>query len=398
MRACRGLGWPIKGIHQLTRRCHMQAADWWDDVGIENWTKADWAASNNALPMGPLAPWLVDFNAEAFKHRAIFNAYYLHANTTCVILDATTWGLGSSMNGNFWLITLAQAIYPGLSLYYNHATSPYQCSTNGSLDAFMIPASNGVFKVGDPPPGCAHHTYHAGESEHFRTGIFPGHTLWNDWHITEAGASPALVLRNKLYHQASIQAVCQTVQSFWNLSPELSLNISKTQKWLRKDRQLVIAIQARGGDKVIELQGHLDGSRHYPMEAGMWKLSLNTELHGATCVIIGDELTYAEAISHAAKLILKCGRIVIRHHGMSRDGHRQAAFNSMPLEERCTATQNYIADLEILAWADYMIVNDRSNVAEVANYIRRCKYHHPRETAISGEAGNIMLPWTTRGH
>ena len=67
MRACRGLGWPIKGIHQLTRRCHMQAADWWDDVGIENWTKADWAASNNALPMGPLAPWLVDFNAEAFN-------------------------------------------------------------------------------------------------------------------------------------------------------------------------------------------------------------------------------------------------------------------------------------------------------------------------------------------
>ena len=374
----------------------MQAADWWDEAGKENWTKADWAATDSALPTGPLAPWLVDFNPEAVKHRTIFNAEYLPADTTCVILDAAGWGLGSSMNGNLWLITLAQAIYPGLSLYYNHATSPYQCFTNGSLDAFMIPASNGVFKAGTPPLGCMHNKYNPFHSERFRTELFPGHTLWNDWHITEAEASPALVFRNKLYHQAAIQAVCQTVQSFWNLSPELSLNISKTQKWLRKDRQLVIAIQARGGDKVIELKGHLDGSRHYPMEAGMRKLSLNTELHGATCVIIGDELTYAEAISHAAKLILKCGRVVIRHHGMSRYGHTQAAFNSKPLEERCTATQNYIADLEILAWADYMIVNDRSNVAEFANYIRRCKYHHPRETAISGETGGTMLLWSTR--
>ena len=72
----------------------------------------------------------------------------------------------------------------------------------------------------------------------------------------------------------------------------------------------------------------------------------------------------------------------------------QASFNRMTLESRCAATNRFLLDLEVLGWADFMIVNEKSNVAETAYYIRRCKYYHARETAISGETGADITLWT----
>ena len=50
------------------------------------------------------------------------------------------------------------------------------------------------------------------------------------------------------------------------------------------------------------------------------------EVKGAAiCVIIGDDLQYAQAVEQAALRILECSRVVIRSEGMQTSGHLQVA-------------------------------------------------------------------------
>ena len=125
-------------------------------------------------------------------------------------------------------------------------------------------------------------------------------------------------------------------------------------------RAAVVAVHARGGDKKVELQGHLDSEGRFLLEAGLTRLrdlimggtAEGSRLPGndisITCVIVGDDLGYAEAAAQTAERILGClasaGHVVLMTSSMSSTGHDQSRFEKLTLEERCNATRSLVLD------------------------------------------------------
>ena len=120
--------------------------------------------------------------------------------SSCIVLEAVSWGLGSSFNFIWWITTLVKAVRPETAVHYNHAPSPYQCFENRSLEAFMTQAANGFLRPGPPTPAaCRRHTHM--DNVRLKNALFPGRTFAEDWFINRTTAGPTDVLRNNLYHQ-----------------------------------------------------------------------------------------------------------------------------------------------------------------------------------------------------
>lgn len=100
--------------------------------------------------------------------------------------------------------------------------------------------------------------------------------------------------------------------------------------------------------------------------------------------------------AQVAEEVLGCaasaGEVVIRTGSMSSSGHDQTRFEAMPLQERCNATKAFFLDAELLGWADFAVMNDLSNAAEVAYFVRRCKYRRPPSSSINGKSGKGVMP------
>lgn len=102
------------------------------------------------------------------------------------------------------------------------------------------------------------------------------------------------------------------------------------------------------------------------------------------------------SLAQTAEEVLGCiasaGEVVIRVGSMSSSGHDQSRFEAEGLQHRCNATKDFILDAELLGWADFVIMNDLSNAAEVAYFVRRCKYRRSPSTSINGKSGREVMP------
>ena len=222
--------------------------------------------------------------------------------------------------------------------------SPYQCEASGRIDPFLRPVADGVFHPGlprgypsagsrkrcpDPTPESRRE-----KRRRFEAALLPGRTLGHDWGNDEEqpfGSAPAggpegakdskpfsrgghrclseTPLPHALHREAAVEAMCRTFSAFWILSPELSSSVAEAQEGLRatKPRAAIVAIHARGGDKKIELRGHLGPDGRFPLRAGLERLRDQQGVSGGAdggvvCVIVGDDLGYAEAAAQVMGL------------------------------------------------------------------------------------------------
>ena len=137
--------------------------------------------------------------------------------SSCIVLEAVSWGLGSSFNFIWWITTLVKAVRPETAVHYNHAPSPYQCFENRSLEAFMTQAANGFLRPGPPTPAaCRRHTHM--DNVRLKNALFPGRTFAEDWFINRTTAGPTDVLRNNLYHQ---------VRQWWGRRKQEKIKLSE---------------------------------------------------------------------------------------------------------------------------------------------------------------------------
>ena len=210
---------------------------------------------------------------------------------------------------------------------------------------------------------------------------------------TSMGNSSAEFMSHNLAHEAIVEARCQIVRSWWNLTPELLGQVAQARSDINslsrqhQRRNPIIAIQARGGDKRSEAGAHVLDPKtlQYAMEHGLKRLiKTHPGLEGATCIVVGDgDMSYTATLIGQARSILNCSSVIAREGGkgpwvlmpealppLGGRGHIQGQFNSMSLEERCSATKQFMVDLEVMGWADYLVTNEKSNVAEVAYLLR----------------------------
>jgi len=318
------------------------------------------------------------------------------------------------------LLVITAILHQTLDRYFKrHPTLPhksfttlqdnfYQCFENRSITAFFEPGKE-CLRTDSAPPGCvAVGVYDSWSmdafTKEFGEALFFGHSSGvrsrHDASSSSTNSSRALeYMSHNLAHEASVEERCHTLRCWWNLTPELQALVTQARADIsalsgqRHRRRPMVAIQARGGDKAAEevLAGDvLDPKTHqYAMGYGMKRLKLaHPGLEGPTCIIVGDaDGSYVSSLIHQANDILNCSSVVVRtggkgpwglvgHQGLRPNatagrGHHQSSFNGLPLEQRCNATKQFIVDLEVMGWADFLVSNEKSNVAEVA-YLLRC--------------------------
>lgn len=275
---------------------------------------------------------------------------------------------------------------PSTIVYYDHADSAYACSEPAQLESFTAltpPLSH--FRTMLPPPGKAASCVRM----HFRDTVVHNRAFTRrlrDW-VHAAPTHADLLARNSAAVRTLLGVVCPFVRSMWNgMSGAIRKQVTAVQRDATPDlSEPYIVIQARGGDKVREVDIHAEG---YDMLMGKGMAQL-VQRHGHVvlglpCVVVGDDQQLAVRIGERAEQVLRCSRVVLRTPGGGRTAHEQKQFNDLPLEERCASTNAVLADMDIMASAPYFVGMSISNVAVVAFYARSCVYYHDRGTYADG--------------
>lgn len=119
------------------------------------------------------------------------------------------------------------------------------------------------------------------------------------------------------------------------------------------------------------------------LKGGLWA-------QGGTCIIVGDDGPQVAALSDLAAKKLGC-RIYIPHPYHPKGGHSQEKFNDQPLPQRCTQTIQLLADMEILAHADYMVGSYNSGIPGLVEILRYALYKKSRLTFA--DASSFHRDW-----
>lgn len=333
----------------------------------------------------PLTPWLS-------------NDWNVSTMPKCFRIRAAEWGIASSFNNLLMGATILQQLKPGTQIYYDHLPSYYQCSEDKSISAFLAPGS-AYIKASPAPQECYIMDFHRllEVVQHYLSDKWKPSLIWESYQIQMPDQVTAEQrLQRRLLLNSVFQALCPVVSDWWRLSPEIQDSIDRIKSQLQ-GRTPVIAIHARGGDKASELGTYMDSrTKQYPMEKGMQRL---VALHPAiqqpapTCIILGDDYTYGQVVKGWAQNILGCKKLLMRTPSAVGAAYNYNKFKRSPLEQRCADTKRYVEDIELMAWADFLIGNHRANGDTLAVYVRKCKYFHDYFTAVPGTGAAFFNLW-----
>lgn len=319
---------------------------------------------------------------------------------SCMLLQCLCLcsGLAAGYLIMLWTTTILRQQQPNISVFYDHSPSPYQCSVNKSIAAIMQPA-NHIIRTTTPPQHCARWPF--GRQMHYVEDILMGamgglitETLH---HKPVSITGSQLNLQRQLLLDAAHQALCPAVNDWWGLTPRAQIRVEALKRQLQSRQRPVIAVHARGGDKAAELGEYVDPETgQYPMMEGLLRLSASHPgIHRSspTCLIIGDDHKYAQSVRTMVQDTLNCGEVVMRVPREINASHDQRSFNAQPLAMRCLATEEYLIDIELMAWSNFLIANHRACADTIATFLRTCTFHHDFSSVLPGTGSPRFTLW-----
>ncbi|EIE21321.1 hypothetical protein COCSUDRAFT_56544 [Coccomyxa subellipsoidea C-169] len=100
---------------------------------------------------------------------------------------------------------------------------------------------------------------------------------------------------------------------------------------------------------------------------------------GGTCLLFGDEHKALVEMERLVREHIGC-RVAHGSRYYRAEGHHQQSFNTQPIQEKCRATKELIADLELMANADYFVGSSTSGVPGVVAAMRLVLYKKSQVT------------------
>eukprot|EP00878_Enallax_costatus_P025447 GHUV01027225.1.p1 GENE.GHUV01027225.1~~GHUV01027225.1.p1 ORF type:complete len:300 (+),score=43.47 GHUV01027225.1:981-1880(+) len=293
---------------------------------------------------------------------------------------------------------IMKQLRPSMQIYYDHSESPYQCSGSKSVESFLQPA-NRVILTSQPPDKC--------DTWDWKSLVPIGRGLLSsklDSIISENGlqdhkpiTSFQQGLRRHLLLDDMFQSVCPIIDDWWHLTSDLQQQADAIKREAQSTERPVVAIHARGGDKIRELGKYIDPETNkYPMERGMRRLIAthpSIQVSPPTCLILSDDYQYAQTVKAMAQDILKCQHFIMRVPNDPTASYEIKVFRHMPEQIRCEAAKEYLIDIELMSWATYLIANHRANADSIAAFLRKCRFYHDMSTIVPGTGASAFTFW-----
>eukprot|EP00878_Enallax_costatus_P032119 GHUV01035227.1.p1 GENE.GHUV01035227.1~~GHUV01035227.1.p1 ORF type:complete len:360 (+),score=66.45 GHUV01035227.1:351-1430(+) len=341
--------------------------------------------------------------AAAAAHTAVYRTldaclYHIFGKVTEPMQHQLPWGVGASFNLLFWSAAILKQLQPNTQIYYDHSPSPYQCSSNKTVEAVLQPRNN-IIKTSHPPLECVKWGFLA--SVGFSYGFLSRGLKSIITETLRQDQKPITNLQQALERHLvlndMLQSMCPIVDDWWHLTPQLQQRADAIKQRLQSTERPVIAIHARGGDKTKELGKYIDPDTHkYPMAEGMRRLIVThpgIQASAPSCLILSDDYGYAQSVKAMAQDILKCREFVMRIPDDQDAAYEIKSFQHMPQKDRCEATKEYLIDIELMGWATFLISNHRANADTIAAFLRKCRFYHDMSTIVPGTGASTYTFW-----
>lgn len=194
---------------------------------------------------------------------------------------------------------------------------------------------------------------------------------------------------NAMWH-----ALCPVVRNVWQLAPPLKQRQEAYKRSLRSNSSApIVAIHVRGGDELAQGSREVPLEFDYTYEKGLrlvaQKLAASSDSSGRSaakqlqpehklgpvCLLFGDDQQLMQQVRAQAEDILNCSMMQ----------HAAAAGSHRPWEgKQCLHVQTMLAEMDMLAWADYTVGTMWSNFDAVAFYAAVCSYGRQQATYVDG--------------
>lgn len=297
-----------------------------------------------------------------------------------------------------WTSAILRQQRPHIAIYYDHSPSSYQCSANRSIRTILRPKGE-LIRIGQPPEGCVTWKFldYVLSTQHFLMEELNGMISESLRKTHMSISSPKQGLQQHMLRDAMFEALCPVVMGWWHLLPDVQAQADALKRQLQSRHEPVIAIHARGGDKVTELGQYRDPiTQQYPMADGMRRLlATHPGINGSapSCIIFSDDYQYARVVRTMAEDIIKCGHVIMRAPTKEGVAYHARAFHHEPQQVRCEATKAYLLDIELMGWATYLVANHRANADTIATFLRKCKFHREFSTVFPGTGAPRFTLW-----
>lgn len=103
---------------------------------------------------------------------------------------------------------------------------------------------------------------------------------------------------------------------------------------------------------------------------------------GPVCVLVGDDATLLAAVEQQAKRILSCSKVKVMPPAGSEPPFLE--LYDSPNAARCQEVKDMLADMYLLASADYTVGTMWSNFDSIAYYAAVCNYNRSPGTYVDG--------------
>lgn len=379
-----------------TRELHITNAQECDhdNVNLVAWcaaaespTGAEWGSRPRAL-----LPWVTDNS---------------RSTPECYILSMGSSGIGSNLNLVVWSTALLLQEHPNNTVLLDSAAAAAACPLG--FEELLLPQQPAVLNTSlSAAPAHCKQMNHGAMAAYVRayTGFPKGRWLQ---YVNQTGPNDG----SSFFHQVSMpnmtheararhaeiwgamwHALCPVVQRFWQLAPPLQQRQEVYKRSLRSNSSApIVAIHVRGGDKLAsqtrevplsfdysfdkglrlvaqQLSSRSDSSRHF----GSKQLQREQE-PGPVCLLFGDDQQLMQQVRAQAEEILRCSKVQ----------HAAAAGSHQPWTgKQCSRVQTMLAEMDMLAWADYTVGTMWSNFDSVAFYAAVCSYGRQQATYIDG--------------
>ena len=193
--------------------------------------------------------------------------------------------------------------------------------------------------------------------------------------------------------------LAEATRRVWVFSEPMQRVIDYETEFVRtmKGYRLVIGIQARGGDKFLEMHGYASRLTGTVLAGNgtvfqVIRRNYAQHLQGSICIIVGDDLGLSLNLTQVATEAFGC-MVINRVLPMpNTSAHHYATFNESPIQHRCYSAQRVLADVEVLANADVFVGVRQSNVASLVASVRRFVYHKDKATEYD-ISGSVLRPF-----